>query len=46
MEEREMRFGLFCNGLMRGGSSDRCGRPEGYKYPLGPNGRLWTTLPP
>jgi hypothetical protein len=47
MEEREMSFGLFCNGLMRGGrSSNRCGRPEGYKYSLGPNGQLWVALPP
>jgi hypothetical protein len=42
-----MRFDLFCNGLIRGGrSGDRCGRPEGYKYPLGLNGRLWAALSP
>jgi hypothetical protein len=36
-----MSFGLLCNGLMRGGrSSNHCGRLEGYKYVLGPNGRL------
>jgi hypothetical protein len=32
---------------MRGGrNGDRCGQPQGYKYPLGLNGRLWAALLP